>query len=419
MIKLRDILFEQKMLTIYRGISVHNRDGNYFTTDPEWARQFTQSGQDKEILQVEINPAMIYKPFPLPHAVNEDEVNSAIETAKVKGFAAVWIDEGHQEPNSIFVFRKGKLRNVKRYVSHVNEAKKFDMTNLDDVVTHVIRRVWAQIPSSDDKFSEYDFFLWMDNDSDMSNSRINFAKQFFPNDDEETAIEKFDNEISRKLEELEAQSIKRKASKINQLDPLFILKSLVRGKTWEGAKQALFKNTLGSWFYKGGKISDEDAEGAFNRLYKNAMGETMYDMTKEKLYGRLSQIHRQQIDTNRTMYDHTETNKYSINMFIDQYVGRNATQFPNKVKVFRGVNNPTVPIRPGDFVTFDKDYAKSYVRGKYGSIIKDVLDSKDLFVYKVEPHGTELVYWPEGHKIKKYEGHIPTFREFWDEVNKW
>jgi hypothetical protein len=115
MIKMRDILFEQKMLTIYRGVSVHNRDGNYFTTDPEWARQFTQSGQDKEILQVDIDPAMIFRPQTLPQATQEEEVNAAIMDAKAKGFAAVWVDEGVNEPNSIFVFRKGKLKNVRRY----------------------------------------------------------------------------------------------------------------------------------------------------------------------------------------------------------------------------------------------------------------------------------------------------------------
>src|SRR5690554_890539 len=123
MIKLSEMIDSGKMLTIYRGISVHNRDGNYFTTDPEWARQFTQSGQDKEILQADIDPRMIYRPNPLPHAVDEDEVNASIETAKAKGFAAVWIDEGTREPNSIFVFRKGKLRNVKRYESPLTEVK--------------------------------------------------------------------------------------------------------------------------------------------------------------------------------------------------------------------------------------------------------------------------------------------------------
>ena len=70
-------------------------------------------------------------------------------------------------------------------------------------------------------------------------------------------------------------------------------------------------------------------------------------------------------------------------------------------------------IRPGDFVTFDKDYARGYTRGKFGTVHKDILSSKDLVVYKMEPERDELVYWPEGHQIKKVEN-IPTFKEFWE-----
>jgi hypothetical protein len=298
------------------------------------------------------------------------------------------------------------------------EVKKLDLTKKEDAAEWMIRQVWKQMPYGEDKFSDHDFFLWLDNDADLTNKRNQLAKKLFPDDEEESSIKKFDDIISQIIEQLESKKIKRSASKVNQLDPLFILKKIVRGKTWEGAKQTLFKNTLGSWFYKGGRISDEDVETAFNRMYKNAMGETIYDITKEKLYGRLSNIHRQQVDRSKSTYDHEESNKYVINLFIDLYVGYGANKFPDKVKVYRGVNNPTVPIRPGDFVTLDKDYAKSYARGDYGTIVNDTLDSKDLYVYRIEPHGTELVYWPEGHQIKKFEGHTPTFKEFWTQINQ-
>jgi hypothetical protein len=85
------------------------------------------------------------------------------------------------------------------------------------------------------------------------------------------------------------------------------------------------------------------------------------------------------------------------------------------VKVWRGTNSPHNKIRPGDFVTFDRDYAEGYVTGKFGAIVKAILPSKDLKVYKMEPDSSEMVYWPHGHSIKKFTGHVPTFKEFWEE----
>lgn len=42
-------------ILIYRGESVHNKaggplGGKFFSTDREWARQFTQTGRDSEVI---------------------------------------------------------------------------------------------------------------------------------------------------------------------------------------------------------------------------------------------------------------------------------------------------------------------------------------------------------------------------------
>ena len=110
--------------------------------------------------------------------------------------------------------------------------------------------------------------------------------------------------------------------------------------------------------------------------------------------------------------------QHSVNLFIQHYAGYNVDKFPEKVKIYRGVNSPAAKVRPGDYVTFDKGYAMAYMQGKFGSIIHDVLSSRDLYVYKVEIDRTELVYWPAGHKIQKYEGDIPTFKDFWKQINE-
>ena len=291
------------------------------------------------------------------------------------------------------------------------EKKKLDPENkVEDAAEQIIRVTWKMMPS-DDKFDEYQVSMWMDNDSSLNSLKDRMAKKFFPND--ESYIDKFDNIISSQLDDLEKEHQGRMIKRINSNDPLYILKGICRGKKFEGAKQALIKNNLSNWGYKGGKIGDDEAEEIFNRLYKNAMGETVYDETRANWYGRLSDLHKTKI------IGKPEDNikDYSINLFIDHYTNYKGDKFPDKVKVYRGVNSPLAEIRAGDYVTFDKSYAYDYARGKYGSVVSNILDPKDLYVYKIDIGTSELVYWPPGHKIKKYEGEIPTFKQFWHQVN--
>lgn len=135
MIKLKQILLEGRMLTLYRGINAGNKNGRYYTTNPEWARQFTQSGLDAEILQVQIDPSTIYRPNPLPEATDAAQVDSAIDEAVRNGYIAVWMNEGHNEPNSVYVIHKWNLKNPTKYKSPVTEEADEDETK---------RQAWRQ-----------------------------------------------------------------------------------------------------------------------------------------------------------------------------------------------------------------------------------------------------------------------------------
>lgn len=290
------------------------------------------------------------------------------------------------------------------------EVRRLDLDKKEDAAEYIIRRVWKFVPS-DDKYSFYQVMLWLDNERELSDEREILAKKFYSNEND--PLEKFDHDIKNKLEKLENERNRRLANKINKLDPLFILKQIVREKTWEGAKQSLIKNTLGAWGYKGGKISDNEAEEAFVRLYKNAMGETHYEANQYKDLKRLSDIRYVPIVGRNE--DNIE--QYVTNSFIQHFTGYK-DKFGDKVKVYRGTNNPLSKIRPGDYVTFDRDYADFYKRGRrFGSVISDILNSTDLLVANMDIDRNELIYWPEGYTIKKYEGHIPTFKQFWYEIN--
>jgi hypothetical protein len=110
MIKLKSFLLEQK-IPIYRGVSQYNKQYNsFYTTNKEWARQFTQSGLDREIKKAYIDSNIIYKANPMTMATGEDaDFDRDVAIAKSKGFKAIWLDEGMNEPPSIYIIDKTAL----------------------------------------------------------------------------------------------------------------------------------------------------------------------------------------------------------------------------------------------------------------------------------------------------------------------
>jgi len=101
-IKLKSLITEGKSIKIFQGRNVYNKGSKYWTTDKEWARNFTQSGLDREIAQSKIDASKIYHQEPMPQATSDQEMDAAVEAAKVKGFIAIWVNEGANEPPSIY-----------------------------------------------------------------------------------------------------------------------------------------------------------------------------------------------------------------------------------------------------------------------------------------------------------------------------
>ena len=99
-----------KQITLYRGEYSGNKGGGYYSTNKEFAKQFTQSGQDKEIITKHIDPKFIYdartEGKPLPSATNENEFDNAIIRAKELGLYAFRLTEGNNQPDSVYVFDK-------------------------------------------------------------------------------------------------------------------------------------------------------------------------------------------------------------------------------------------------------------------------------------------------------------------------
>ena len=99
---------QNNKIELFRGVGGNGQVGNYYTPDKEWARQFTQSGRDEEIKSIVINDSEIYKNDPLPKAYgfDENDLNIIIQKALQLGFKAIWVDEGTDQPNSVFFINK-------------------------------------------------------------------------------------------------------------------------------------------------------------------------------------------------------------------------------------------------------------------------------------------------------------------------
>jgi hypothetical protein len=102
-------------IQVFRGESSGNRGGSYYTSDKEWARQFTQSGQDKEIKTRWIDPSVIFVPDPPVRAAAsspelEQKWEDACLYAKEHGYKAVQFDDGSGEPPSIYVLDKSRVQ---------------------------------------------------------------------------------------------------------------------------------------------------------------------------------------------------------------------------------------------------------------------------------------------------------------------
>jgi len=105
------IKIAEEYKTIYRG-DFASKAGNFWSFDPEFATQFTRTGQQKELKIRKIKSSDIYTIDKPPFAGDHDEVNELIKEATEKGFKAVELNEGRGEPNSIFVFDKSAIKGV-------------------------------------------------------------------------------------------------------------------------------------------------------------------------------------------------------------------------------------------------------------------------------------------------------------------
>ena len=92
---------------LHRGemsVKIPGHGGRFYSSNKEFARQFTQSGQDHEIQTRYVRSSDIHSPQPEIFAGDPDAVDKAVSDAKAAGKKAVRLSEGMNQPHSVFVF---------------------------------------------------------------------------------------------------------------------------------------------------------------------------------------------------------------------------------------------------------------------------------------------------------------------------
>ena len=90
-------------ISLYRGESQYNKGGKYWTTDKEWAMQFTLSGLSSHVKSMTFPSERIFKDIPLPSATNAEQLDATEVLAISQGFPAFWVDEGDGQPESVYM----------------------------------------------------------------------------------------------------------------------------------------------------------------------------------------------------------------------------------------------------------------------------------------------------------------------------
>ncbi len=97
---------------------------NYYSTDFDFARDFTPSWLESEVKKAHIIPDDILIEKELPSANNEKEISSIINKAKKLWKRAIMVSEGKWQPNSIFVFDKSSIKTESQLRKIREEANK-------------------------------------------------------------------------------------------------------------------------------------------------------------------------------------------------------------------------------------------------------------------------------------------------------
>lgn len=296
---------------------------------------------------------------------------------------------------------------------------------ISDLAKRLIRGVWSQ-PYNTDKSQRYDAdgaILIIDNESELSDMLYSLG---------EDVADQVKDEVRSELTRLEEGVFSRRKSRLS--GDLDHIRAIIKGKKWTQAKLALFNMQPGGNGWNREVPDDETAEEMFARLYGTVKSPGYVDV--EMLTGsspyvgedgkrylkRLSEVRRHD-QGKLDPFSNEGINSYNETNLFNHLFGHDEEFPPSRIEVYRGVPRADAALRPGDYVTNSRSYARHYMRGKMGAIIRQIVNTDDLLIMKTDdPNILEFVYYPRSAMGSKQQsaGDVKppfTFREFWAETN--
>jgi hypothetical protein len=291
---------------------------------------------------------------------------------------------------------------------------------VNELITGVQR---TGLLSSDQKYDFFQNSILIDNDPYLNDLVMQFG---------EDGYEILQDALRKELQMREENVFRQRAKKNDDGDELGHLRSAVRGKNWNDAKTGIaYMMPGGSMeFTEGHVVSDEDAEDMFQRLYSTIHGGHLVDYEAmkrtspyvdengEHFIRRLSDIRNPRGAAR--MDSREDPRGYTDHVFIDQVFGYKFDRAPESIEIYRGVPTSGGEIRPGDWVTTDRGYARSYIRGKQGSILRKTVPSEDLVIMKLDLGTPEFIYHPKSMESMDATPEVEaplSLKEFWMQEN--
>jgi len=295
---------------------------------------------------------------------------------------------------------------------------------LKNIAEQLIRGAW-KLPYLDpsSKYNTYEIRLLID-----SEPYLQEIAQQYGDDNNEKIMQEVENVLIAKEESI----FNARKTKLQKQGPLYHIEKAIKNKSWNKAKRALAELSIGGIYSDKTYIpSDNDAEEIFQRLYKTIFqpGYVNYESIKrsspyiqdnQRYVKRLSEIkavpyEQMKGDKNGRIED---IDQYNETLLLRHILGWKEDKPPEYVEIYRGVSRADAELRPGDYVTFNREYARGYVRGNVGKIIRQKVKSDDLIIMKLDSDMNEFIYYPRNYTPSQENIQVPmTFKEFYERVN--
>ena len=208
--------------------------------------------------------------------------------------------------------------------------------------------------------------------------------------------------IEEVLQKEEEKKNKKNGIYLGETDQTEFLKKQIRGKSWEMTQKIILKMTPAG---NSAKLPELPAD-------RETAAQTAFTCIWEAIHGgRYTWCGNDKKITLQDFIGEIKKDDKKCRAVFNQ------GKPPEEIIIYRGVPIPGTSIRPGDYASLNKNYARSYARGKFSTVIKTKVKAKDLILERKEWDESAFIYAPSEMK-KRPDKTPPSLKSWWQEINK-